>query len=109
MGESAGGGSIMHQITAYGGAKGNGSSPFIRAVPQSPGWAPFGGHYEQEEQYFGLLKAAGCIGANADPAAGTSSAALACLRKKTSRELQAANQKVIKSVPYGTFNYGPVS
>jgi len=36
FGESAGGGSIMHQITAYGGA--NGSAPFQQAIPQSPGW-----------------------------------------------------------------------
>ncbi|KAI9806534.1 MAG: hypothetical protein M1833_003721 [Piccolia ochrophora] len=38
FGQSAGGGSIMHQITAYGGTKGR--VPFQQAVPQSPGWTP---------------------------------------------------------------------
>ena len=37
MGESAGGASIIHQITAYGGARG--PVPFQRAVVQSPGYA----------------------------------------------------------------------
>lgn len=35
FGESAGGGSVMHQITAYGGEKG--PVPFQAAIPQSPG------------------------------------------------------------------------
>ena len=34
-GESAGGGSIMHQITAFGGLKG--AAPFQQAILQSPG------------------------------------------------------------------------
>ena len=38
MGESAGAGSIMHHITAYGGQKGK--APFQRAILQSPGWLP---------------------------------------------------------------------
>lgn len=33
MGESAGGGAIMHQVTAYGGAKG--TVPFSKAITQS--------------------------------------------------------------------------
>lgn len=37
MGESAGGASIIHQITAYGGAWG--AVPFQRAIVQSPGYA----------------------------------------------------------------------
>ncbi|KAH8817777.1 carboxylesterase family protein-like protein [Flagelloscypha sp. PMI_526] len=37
MGESAGGGSVMHQITAYGGARG---VPFHQAIPQSATWLP---------------------------------------------------------------------
>lgn len=37
MGESAGGASIIHQITAYGGAQG--PVPFQRAIVQSPGYA----------------------------------------------------------------------
>ncbi|KAH8800585.1 carboxylesterase family protein-like protein [Flagelloscypha sp. PMI_526] len=37
MGESAGAGSVVHQITAYGGARG---VPFAQAVPQSAVWLP---------------------------------------------------------------------
>lgn len=35
MGESAGGGSIMHQITAFGNQQG--PAPFQQAIMQSPG------------------------------------------------------------------------
>ncbi|KAL2005592.1 hypothetical protein VTN00DRAFT_10085 [Thermoascus crustaceus] len=38
MGESAGGGCIFHQLTAYGGQKG--PAPFKQAILQSPGWIP---------------------------------------------------------------------
>ncbi|KAH8825866.1 acetylcholinesterase precursor [Flagelloscypha sp. PMI_526] len=37
MGESAGGGSVVHHITAYGGSR---SAPFIRAIPQSASYFP---------------------------------------------------------------------
>ncbi len=46
LGESAGGGSIMHQITAYGGNKG--PVPFQQAVPQSPGFQPLVSNQQQE-------------------------------------------------------------
>lgn len=46
MGESAGGGSIMHQITAYGGTV---TTPFQQAIPQSPGFLPVPSNYDQEE------------------------------------------------------------
>jgi carboxylesterase type B len=55
MGESAGGGSIMHQITAYGGAV---AAAFQQAIPQSPGFAPTPSNYLQEEtfqEFLGLL------------------------------------------------------
>ncbi|RAL65860.1 hypothetical protein DID88_005523 [Monilinia fructigena] len=38
MGESAGAGSILHHITAYGGTKDR--APFQRAIPQSPAFIP---------------------------------------------------------------------
>jgi carboxylesterase type B len=38
VGESAGAGSIMHQITAFGGEKG--PAPVKRAIAQSPAWPP---------------------------------------------------------------------
>jgi carboxylesterase type B len=46
MGESAGGGSIMHQITAYGGSV---PAPFQQAIPQSPGFLPIPSNLYQEE------------------------------------------------------------
>ena len=49
MGESAGGGSIMHQITAFGGLKG--PAPFQQAILQSPGFYNVAS-YEQQEQTF---------------------------------------------------------
>lgn len=46
MGQSAGGGSIMHHITSYGGLK---SVPFQQAIVQSPGWIPISGIDQQEK------------------------------------------------------------
>jgi carboxylesterase type B len=40
MGQGAGGGSIEHQITAYGGSGQLGKAPFIQAILQSPGLMP---------------------------------------------------------------------
>lgn len=53
FGESAGGGSIMHQITAYGGAKGK--VPFQQAIPQSPGFFPVQSNVQTENAYQKLL------------------------------------------------------
>ncbi|KAH0427875.1 hypothetical protein CcaCcLH18_09408 [Colletotrichum camelliae] len=47
MGESAGGGSLMHHITAYGGSKG--SAPFRRVVTQSAAFFPHVDAVQQEE------------------------------------------------------------
>src|SRR5437773_7003355 len=47
FGESAGGGSIVHQITAYGGTEGK--APFAQAVPQSPAWWPPVSNFQQEQ------------------------------------------------------------
>ncbi|KAK1976209.1 hypothetical protein LZ30DRAFT_318696 [Colletotrichum cereale] len=48
LGESAGGGSVLHQITAYGS---NGSAPFKRAILQSPGFEPDAGATKQTMRY----------------------------------------------------------
>lgn len=55
MGISAGGGSIYHQITAYGGH--GHRSPFQQAILQSPGWiAVDEGQQEATlQQFLGLL------------------------------------------------------
>jgi cholinesterase len=56
FGESAGGGSIIHQIAAFGGE--GDSVPFQRAIVQSSGFVPVSGNHEQEknfQKFLGLL------------------------------------------------------
>ena len=94
FGESAGGGSIMHQITAYGGLKG--TVPFQQAVPQSPGWSPQQSNIQQENTYQKLLRL-------------TNSTSLADLRALPSEAIIRANaQQVAYDSQYGQFIYGPV-
>jgi len=47
FGQSAGAGSIMHQITAYGGLRGK--VPFQQAILQSPGFQPYPGNWQQDQ------------------------------------------------------------
>ncbi|KAJ5623611.1 hypothetical protein N7490_012216 [Penicillium lividum] len=47
IGESAGAGSIVHQITAYGGK--GGPSRFQQAIVQSPGWVPMPDNKQPED------------------------------------------------------------
>jgi cholinesterase len=54
FGESAGGGSIVHQLTAFGGERGG--APFQRAILESPGFVPMTGNYEQEESFQEFLR-----------------------------------------------------
>jgi carboxylesterase type B len=93
FGESAGGGSIMNQIAAYGGSRGK--VPFQQAVPQSPGWIPVSSQLQQEEIYQQLLNI-------------TNSTSLADLRKLSSEDIIKANYLHILSAPYGSYRYGPV-
>lgn len=93
MGESAGGGSVMHQITAYGGRQG---VPFQKAISQSPGFLPVTNKSVQEatlQQFLGIANVS----------------TLEEARKLSSEKLIAANlyQVSVKS-PYGSFTYGPV-
>jgi carboxylesterase type B len=93
MGESAGGGSIMHQITAFGGL--NGPAPFARAIPQSPGFRAIPSSFEQEETlqaFLGLLNVSTIEEA----------------RQLPSAALIQANAGQVASSTYGTFTYGPV-
>ncbi|CBX98109.1 hypothetical protein IAQ61_010214 [Plenodomus lingam] len=94
VGESAGGGSIMHQITAYGGEKG--PVPFQQAVPQSPGWAAVQSAVQQEDTYQRLLEL-------------TNTTSLAELRALPSEELITANARQVAYDPtWGLYVYGPV-
>lgn len=58
MGASAGAGSIMHQISAYGGT---GEKLFKRAIPIGPGFFPIGGHSGAENSYLSLQAATNCM------------------------------------------------
>lgn len=93
MGESAGGGSIFHQITAYGGQAG--PAPFKQAILQSPGWIPV----DEDQQETTLQQFLGLLNVNTIEEA----------RKLPSDELISANayQVAVKS-GYGFFTYGPV-
>jgi acetylcholinesterase len=94
IGESAGGGSIMHQITAYGGLKGK--APFQQAVPQSPGWSPVQSNIQTENTYQRFLRLA-------------NSTSLADLRALPSEALVRANaQQIAYDSAYGQYIYGPV-
>ncbi|KIX92895.1 uncharacterized protein Z520_11371 [Fonsecaea multimorphosa CBS 102226] len=92
FGQSAGAGSIMHQITAYAGLKG--PAPFQRAILQSPGFEPFPSHWEQDnllQKYLGLLNVSTIQEARGLPFAA----------------LSAANVELVASSPYGTFTFAP--
>ncbi|KAK0761938.1 hypothetical protein N5P37_004738 [Trichoderma harzianum] len=91
MGVSAGGGSIMHQITAYGGQK---PAPFRRAIPQSAGLVPVPGNKKAEQAFDGFLELLNVT-------------TLAEARALSSEKLIAANAKQVSTAPYGVFVHGP--
>lgn len=98
IGESAGAGSIMHQITAYGGE----TAPFAQAIMQSPGFPPVAGDAEQVATYESVLtQAQALISVNI-----TDVAALRTLDFTTLANLNSI--VVARSAPYGTFTFGPV-
>lgn len=92
IGESAGGGSIMHQITAYGGQQ---PVSFQRAIPQSPGWLPITSQYVQEnatQRFFANLNVT----------------SLAEARAASSAAVIGANLITVYTSSYGQFTFGPV-
>lgn len=93
MGSSAGAGSIMHQISAYGGA---GEKLFNKAIPIGPGFFPSGGHSDAESGYLALQKATGCTGQGIE-----------CLRAVPSEQLQQANKDIIRGAAPPGFGFGP--
>ncbi|KAF2089604.1 alpha/beta-hydrolase [Saccharata proteae CBS 121410] len=92
FGESAGGGSIMHQITAYGGHKE--SAPFQQAILQSSAWFPVTSLLEQELIYQKFLKELNV-------------SSIAEARQLPSETVIAANEAVVSSASYGQFVFGP--
>ncbi|EXJ53760.1 uncharacterized protein A1O5_13009 [Cladophialophora psammophila CBS 110553] len=92
MGESAGGGSVVHQITAYGDQKG---VPFQQAIPQSPGYLPTPSYFVQEnttQTFLSLLNVSTIQEA----------------RQLSSAAVIKANALQVGASTYGTFTYGPV-
>ena len=93
-GESAGAGSIMHHLTAFGGTQ---DPLFSRAVLQSPAFELMydrKGALEDTFQNFTAL--AGCAGQG-----------VACLRAASAETLDNANVKLNEMGPMGTFALGP--
>ncbi|KAL8708032.1 MAG: hypothetical protein Q9220_007028 [cf. Caloplaca sp. 1 TL-2023] len=93
FGESAGGGSIMHQITAFGGMAGR--APFQQAVLQSPAFQNMPGNFQQEQTFDGFL-------------ALLNVSTLAEARQLPSSALIKANAQQVGASSYGSFTYGPV-
>jgi carboxylesterase type B len=91
FGESAGGGSTMHQITAYGGEK---PVPFSQALPQSPGFPLLYTKTQQEHIFNDYLSILGV-------------STIEEARKMSFDQLQAANVKQVGASVYGWFVYGP--
>ncbi|KAI1086731.1 alpha/beta-hydrolase [Rostrohypoxylon terebratum] len=94
MGESAGGSSIVHHITAYGG---NSTTLFQRAIPQSPA---FQFNIDLATNYNTTL-------AVASKQLGSVVKGVADLRKLPAETLVAINQATVMLAPVGTFNFGP--
>ena len=90
-GQSAGGGSILHQVTAYGGQR---ESPFSKAIIQSPGFYTITSNSVMERDYNSVLRAAGCDSAPSG---------LECLKSLSEHELKQVNLDVIDTAPYGQF------
>lgn len=91
IGESAGGGSIMHQITAFGGQQ---PVSFQQAIPQSPGWLPISDQYTQENDtntFFSYLNVS----------------TLAEARAASSADVLRANLLTVYQSRYGTYTFGP--
>ncbi|KAH0842510.1 hypothetical protein AYO21_06686 [Fonsecaea monophora] len=92
MGESAGGGSIVHQITAFGGLK---EVPFQQAISQSPGYLPTPSYFVQEnatQSFLALLNVSTIEEA----------------RQASSEAVIKANALQVGASQYGGFTYGPV-
>ncbi|KAK0217399.1 Alpha/Beta hydrolase protein [Armillaria nabsnona] len=87
-GESAGGASVMMQITAYGGTR---PLPFKRAVAQSIAFGPTRTDVEVEETFSNVTQLIGC------PSHGTN--ALKCLRKASLGAIVSASNRLPTTEP----------
>ncbi|KAF2101226.1 alpha/beta-hydrolase [Rhizodiscina lignyota] len=95
IGESAGAGSIMHHIAAYGGERGPGHLPFHQVICQSAALHnPTSAGYLEDDVTRQFLAAANVC--SIDEA-----------RKLTSEALMAANKAVVRVAPYGLYTFQP--
>ncbi|KAF2399881.1 alpha/beta-hydrolase [Trichodelitschia bisporula] len=93
-GESAGAGSILHHITAFGGKQ---DPLFKKAVIQSPAFNPqYDRKGDLERQFQKFAEMAGCAGKG-----------VACLRAADFKTIKTAQDAYIKAAPPGTFGFGP--
>jgi carboxylesterase type B len=90
-GESAGGGSIVSHLSAFGGI--NGSSPFQRAIIQSPAIKPF----QDAALYARLFQ---------DLLAASNTTSYAELRQLSSEQLMAINSAIISAAPFVSSVFG---
>ena len=94
FGQSAGAGSILHQITAYGGLKG--AAPFTQAILQSPGFQPYPSNFQQDVVFKEFLARANVT--TLDEA-----------RKLPYEVLQKANRDIVEVSPNGLFTFSPTT
>lgn len=93
MGESAGGGSILLHLAAYGGKGPQGKAPFTNAIPQSPAYMPTAAEPATAyNDFLGFLNVS----------------SLAQARSVSSAAVIAANEAHIASAPAVNYIFGPV-
>lgn len=95
-GQSAGAGSIVHHLVAFGGTQ---DPLFSKAVIQSPAFAlKFDRKGLIEHIFQNFTELVGCSGQG-----------VACLRAASAETLHSANTALIQQVPQGTFPVGPAA
>lgn len=94
MGESAGGGSTIHQVTAYGGMKGK--VPFQQAIIQSGAFLPVPTNNRQENIFQKFLSLSGVSN-------------LQAARGLSTQKLQLVNWQLVGQAPYGDFTFSKSS
>jgi carboxylesterase type B len=92
MGQSAGGASVMHQMTAYGGHE---AFPFSRAVAHSPAWPPVARPYAQDNITHWYLEE-------------LSVSSIEEARNVSSEVAMRANKAYVGSAEYANFHFAPV-
>lgn len=94
IGESAGGGSVMHQVTAFGG---KGEVPFAAAIAQSPAFWTITNDLKLWETTLAVASQLSSVEITTAEQ----------LRRLNSSTLMQVNQAMTYNAPYGLFVYGP--